>query len=153
MSQSTHLSSQSQKSQSIEEAGDEEEAAEEELVTEPAIERPKRRYSPYEPEKIWVFETVARIGIPEVVDRWEQEQAEKAAPKPKKTPRPRKKKPIDPTMRPGEILRYATVTKPGSELIRRKQQLLEAAMAEKSVNTSAAPSAQKKETRETVRQA
>lgn len=157
MSQSVYLPSQSQKSQSNEEAVEEEavEAAEEELVTEPAAERPRRRYNPYEPEKIWVFETVARIGIPEVVDRWEQEQAEKAAPRPKKTPRTRKKKPIDPTMRPGEILRYATITKPGSELIRKKQQLLEAVAAEKSTSTStsAAPSASETDARQTVRPA
>ncbi|EED19467.1 Rad2-like endonuclease, putative [Talaromyces stipitatus ATCC 10500] len=80
---------------------------------------PKHPYNPFEPEKIWVFETVANLGIPDVVERWKKQEAEKKMPKkpaPKKATANRKKKVIDPSMKPGGILRYTTVTKPGSDM-------------------------------------
>ncbi|OKL63354.1 hypothetical protein UA08_01538 [Talaromyces atroroseus] len=90
---------------------------------------PKKPYDPFEPEKIWVFETVANIGVPEVVARWKKQEAEKKMPtKPtsKKTTI-RKKKVIDPSMKPGGILRYTTVTKPGSDMNSvKKAQILDA---------------------------
>ncbi|KAL1971285.1 hypothetical protein VTN77DRAFT_237 [Rasamsonia byssochlamydoides] len=120
--------------QEAKELGDEEEEAD--ADAEPAapivsgFKMPKKRYDPYEPEKIWIFESVAKIGIPDVVERWKKQQDEKAAPKKpaaKKTTTTRKKKPIDPGMKPGGILRFTTITKPGSELSPAKQsQLLEA---------------------------
>lgn len=130
------------------EIGDDEEEAEVEAEpaaqTISAFKQPRKRYDPYEPEKIWIFEAVARIGIPDVVERWEKEQNEKAAPKkpaPKKTTT-RKKKPIDPSMKPGGILRFATVAKPGSELSPRKQsQLLDATVSKSS--TEGSPGAEK----------
>ena len=84
----------------------------------PRTHAPKNPYNPFEPEKIWVFETVAKMGIPDVVERWQKQEAEKKAPKKpasKKTTT-RKKKVIDPSMKPGGILRYTTVTKPGSDM-------------------------------------
>lgn len=91
---------------------------------------PKNPYNPFEPEKIWVFETVAKMGIPDVVDRWQKQEAEKKAPKkpaPKKTTT-RKKKVIDPSMKPGGILRYTTVTKPGNDMNNvKKAHILDAA--------------------------
>ncbi|RAO64865.1 uncharacterized protein BHQ10_000877 [Talaromyces amestolkiae] len=83
----------------------------------PKFHAPKNPYNPFEPEKIWVFETVAKMGIPDVVERWQKQEAEKKAPK---KPAPKKmttrKKVIDPSMKPGGILRYTTVTKPGSDM-------------------------------------
>ena len=76
--------------------------------------RPATRYNPCNPEKVWIFETLADIGIPDIVERWRQEQREKAARKLKPAstrPTTRKKKPIDSSMKPGAILRYVTVTK------------------------------------------
>jgi Holliday junction resolvase YEN1 len=120
------------------ELGDEDEV---DVEAEPAAQQflqfkqPRKRYNPYEPEKIWIFESVAKIGIPDVVERWKKQQDEKAAPKkpaPKKTTT-RKKKPIDPGMKPGGILRFTTVTKPSSEINPAKQsQLLEATMSKSS---------------------
>lgn len=97
------------------------------------LQTPKKRYDPYEPEKIWIFESVANLGIPDVVQRWKKQEEEKTAPKkpaPKKGPTVRKKKPIDPGMKPGGILRFTTVTKPSSEMSMAKQShLLDAASA------------------------
>ncbi|EEA27062.1 hypothetical protein TMatcc_004658 [Talaromyces marneffei ATCC 18224] len=106
---------------SLQPAEDEDDAGSETVPPEeqaPKFNAPKNPYNPFEPEKIWVFETVAKMGIPDVVDRWQKQEAEKKAPKktaPKKTTA-RKKKVIDPSMKPGGILRYATVTKPGSDM-------------------------------------
>ncbi|KAF3404994.1 Flap endonuclease [Talaromyces pinophilus] len=97
---------------------------------EPKSHAPKNPYNPFEPEKIWVFETVAKIGIPDVVERWQKQEVEKKAPKKpasKKTTT-RKKKVIDPSMKPGGILRYTTVTKPGSDMSSvKKAHILDAA--------------------------
>lgn len=129
------------------EMGDDEEEAEVEAEpaaqTVSAFKQPRKRYNPYEPEKIWIFESVARIGIPDVVERWEKEQNAKAAPKkpaPKKTTT-RKKKPIDPSMKPGGILRFATVNKPGRELSPAKQSQVLDAVATSS--TKGSPGAEK----------
>ncbi|PWY92082.1 exonuclease [Aspergillus heteromorphus CBS 117.55] len=120
-------------------SGDEEEE-EPENNAEPVLQSPTKkrvtkRYDPYASEKLWVFETLATIGIPEVVANWKKEQAEKAAPK-KPTARktgPRKKGPIDPGMKRGSILKYGTLTKERSEISGQKSaQLLEAAISAKS---------------------
>lgn len=96
----------------------------------PKFHAPKNPYNPFEPEKIWVSETVAKMGIPDVVERWQKQEAQKKAPKksaPKKTTT-RKKKVIDPSMKPGGILRYTTVTKSGSDMnIVKKAHILDAA--------------------------
>jgi holliday junction resolvase YEN1 len=93
------------------------------------LQLPKKPYNPFESEKIWIFETVANLGVPEVVARWKKQEAEKQMPKkpaPKKTTT-RKKKVIDPGMKPGGILRYTTITKPGSDMNSVKQaQILDA---------------------------
>ncbi|OXV07740.1 hypothetical protein Egran_04496 [Elaphomyces granulatus] len=98
----------------------------------PNSRRPATKYNPTNPEKVWIFQTLAEIGIPGVVERWREEQREKAvrAIKPAmKRSTPRKKKAIDPSMKPGSILRYATVTKPGPKTrlnTAREAQLLDA---------------------------
>ncbi|PYI02246.1 Rad2-like endonuclease [Aspergillus sclerotiicarbonarius CBS 121057] len=119
-------------------SGDEEEELENEAVPvpqSPAKKRVTKRYDPYTSEKVWVFEALATIGIPEVVENWKREQAEKAAPK-KPTARktgPRKKGPIDPAMKRGSILKYGTLTKERTEISSYKgAALLEAAVAAKS---------------------
>ncbi|KAJ5266910.1 hypothetical protein N7478_009718 [Penicillium angulare] len=93
--------------------------------------RAKKRYDPMAVGKIWIFETVAKLGIPLVVKKWNDEQAakeaakaaalaKKAAPKPKKTTTrrtgPKRKGPIDAGMKHGSILKYGTLTKENSEL-------------------------------------
>ncbi|KAH8695439.1 hypothetical protein BGW36DRAFT_323183 [Talaromyces proteolyticus] len=88
------------------------------------VQLPKKIYDPSEPEKIWVFEAVAKIGLPDVVERWKKQDEEKKAPKkpaPRKTAATRKKKVIDPSMKPGGILRYTTVTKPGRDMDAEKE--------------------------------
>ncbi|KAJ5625712.1 hypothetical protein N7510_002021 [Penicillium lagena] len=115
-------------SQSTVHSGDEEEDAEMAPPPTPSKSRVTKRFDPCASEKVWVFDTVARLGLPEVVKKWEKEQAEKAqkaaSPKKKATSRrtgPRKKGPIDPGMQRGSILKYGTLTKEKSELSTSKQ--------------------------------
>ncbi|KAJ5519654.1 hypothetical protein N7463_000107 [Penicillium fimorum] len=103
----------------------------------PSKSRVTKRFDPFSLEKVWVFETVAKLGIPGVVKNWEKEQAEKAAKaeeaaaKKKTSTRrtgPKKKGPIDAGMKRGSILKYGTLTKEKSGLSTTKQaHLLEAA--------------------------
>ncbi|KAH8424163.1 crossover junction endodeoxyribonuclease [Aspergillus melleus] len=114
-------------------SGDEEDALEEPAVPQsPMKKRVTKRYDPLASEKIWIFETLASIGIPEVVENWKKELAEKSAPK-KPTARktgPRKKGPIDPGMKRGSILKYGTLTKERSEISQfRNASLFEAAIS------------------------
>lgn len=100
-------------------SGDEEEGIEvppepaASVPSSPAKKRVTKRYDPYVPEKMWIFETLARIGIPDVVEAWKKEQAKKATPKKPSNRKtgPKKKGPIDPGMKRGSILKYGTLTK------------------------------------------
>jgi Holliday junction resolvase YEN1 len=102
----------------------------------PSKPRVTKRFDPFSLEKVWVFETVARLGVPNLVNKWEKDQAEKAekareaAAKKKTSTRraaPKKKGPIDAGMKRGSILKYGTLTKERSELSTSKQaHLLEA---------------------------
>ena len=119
--------------QTIEEEDDAEPAIEAATLQTPSKTRVTKRYDPLGIEKVWIFETVARLGLPELVKQWDDEQANKAASKaaPKKpaTRRtgPKKKGPIDPGMKRGSILKYGTLTKERSELSPPfRMQLLEA---------------------------
>lgn len=116
---------------------DDAEVAAESVPPSPSKSRITKRFDPFSLEKVWVFETVAKIGIPGVVKNWEKEQAEKAAKaeeaaaKKKTSTRrtgPKKKGPIDAGMKRGSILKYGTLTKEKSELsTTKKSHLLEAA--------------------------
>jgi Holliday junction resolvase YEN1 len=122
------------------EAEDETEMASEQVPQTPSKSRVTKRFDPFAIEKVWVFETVARLGVPDVVKKWEKEQAEKAekAKKPaQKNPTrrtgPKKKGPIDPGMKRGSILKYGTLTKETTELSASKQaQFLEAVSSKNS---------------------
>lgn len=99
-------------------ASGEEEEEDPEISAEPVSQSPvkkraTKRYDPYVPEKIWIFETLANIGIPDVVEEWKKEQAEKNAPRKPSNRKtgPKKKGPIDPKMKHGSILKYGTLTK------------------------------------------
>ncbi|KAJ5308076.1 hypothetical protein N7476_008732 [Penicillium atrosanguineum] len=141
-SQNTHLSG--------DEDDDPEVAAEVPPPT-PSKSRVTKRYDPLAIEKVWIFETVVRLGLPEIAKKWDDEQAAKAAkaaraatPKPKKPAArragPKKKGPIDPGMTRGSILKYGTLTKEGSELSSSaKTQLLEAASSTKPVKDQRSP--------------
>ncbi|KAE8380991.1 hypothetical protein BDV26DRAFT_289892 [Aspergillus bertholletiae] len=116
-------------------SGDEEDA---EIDVEPAPQAPAKkratkRFDPYSSEKIWVFETLATIGMPEIVQTWKQEESEKTSAPKKSSNRktgPKKKGPIDPGMKRGSILKYGTLTKERSDITQHKQaQLFEAAMS------------------------
>ncbi|KAJ5692911.1 hypothetical protein N7462_002334 [Penicillium macrosclerotiorum] len=104
----------------------------------PSKTRVTKRYDPYAIEKVWIFESVLRLGVPGVVKNWEDEQAEKArkaaAPKKSTTRRtgPKKKGPIDPGMKRGSILKYGTLTKERSELSAPKMAHMLEATASKS---------------------
>ncbi|CAI7634836.1 unnamed protein product [Penicillium viridicatum] len=119
--------------------GEEEEDAEvaaESVPPSPSKSRVTKQFDPFSLEKVWIFETVAKIGIPGVVKNWEKEQAvkaakaEAAAAKKKTSTRrtgPKKKGPIDAGMKRGSILKYGTLTKEKSELsTTKKTHLLEA---------------------------
>ncbi|RJE24790.1 XPG I-region [Aspergillus sclerotialis] len=90
----------------------------------PTKKRVTKRYDPYSTEKIWIFETIAEIGIPEVVRKWKKELADKASTVKKTNNRksgPKKRGPIDPGMKHGSILKYGTLTKERSEIPQHKQ--------------------------------
>ncbi|GFF76091.1 hypothetical protein CNMCM6936_002592 [Aspergillus lentulus] len=117
-------------------SGDEEEDVEvftEATVQSPTKKRTAKRFDPYAAEKVWIFETIATIGVPEVVQTWKMEQAEKASAPKKSSNRktgPKKKGPIDPGMKRGSILKYGTLTKQRSDISEFKgAQLFEAAMS------------------------
>ncbi|KAJ5574095.1 uncharacterized protein N7459_008522 [Penicillium hispanicum] len=142
-------SQESVPSQSTHHSGDEEEDPE--LATEvapptPSKSRVTKRFDPFAIGKIWIFETVARLGVPDAVRKWEDEQAEKAnksAPKRTTNRRtgPKKKGPIDPGMKRGSILKYGTLTKDKSELSSNKTHLLEAATVADKASHFRTPSA------------
>jgi Holliday junction resolvase YEN1 len=109
-------------------------AADDPQPTTPSKTRVTKRYDIYDVQKIWVLESIAKLGLPEVVKKWKKEQAEKAkkaaAPKKSSTRRtaPKKKGIIDPEMKRGSILKYGTLTKEKSELsASNKSYLLESA--------------------------
>lgn len=118
------LSEDPQPSQGTLPSGDEEDEAEiaaEAPPPTPSKTRVARSYDPLAIEKVWVFETIARIGAPEIVKKWDDEQAAKANKAAAKKPRsrqtgPKKKGPIDPGMKRGSILKYGTLTKDKSDL-------------------------------------
>ncbi|CAG8110606.1 unnamed protein product [Penicillium salamii] len=106
--------------------------------------RVTRAYDPFSIGKIWVFESVAKIGIPDVVAKWKKEQAEKEAAKAEKAraaaakktgtrrAAPKKKGPLDAGMKHGSILKYGTLTKEKPELSTAgKAHLLDAATSGK----------------------
>lgn len=95
----------------------------------PSKSRPKKRFDPFAIEKVWIFETVAKLGVPDAVNTYNKEQAakeaakeaakaKKAALKKPSTRRngPKKKGPIDPGMKQGSILKYGMLTKERSDL-------------------------------------
>lgn len=106
-------------------------AAEEPQPTTSSKTRVTKRYDVYGIQKMWVLESVAKLGLPVVVKKWEDEQAKKAAaPKKSSTRRtgPKKKAVIDPGMKRGSILKYGTLTKERSDLnASSKSYLLESA--------------------------
>ncbi|KAJ5539726.1 hypothetical protein N7513_008058 [Penicillium frequentans] len=110
----------------------------------PTKSRPKKRFDPFAIEKVWIFETVAKLGVPDAVTTYNKEQAakeaakeaakaKKAAPKKPSTRRtgPKKKGPIDPGMKQGSILKYGMLTKEKSDLSTyNKAHILEAASSQ-----------------------
>lgn len=98
----------------------------------PVKKRVTKRYDPYAPEKMWIFETLANIGIPDIVEAWKKQEAEKNAPKKPRSRKtgPKKKGPIDPGMKRGSILKYGTLTKERTDTSQFKQtHLFEAAIS------------------------
>ncbi|KAJ5818603.1 hypothetical protein N7474_004194 [Penicillium riverlandense] len=78
-------------SQSTVHSGDEEEDVEMPPPQTPTKSRVTKRFDPCASEKVWVFDTVARLGLPEVVKKWEKEEAEKA----QKAASPKRRRPVD----------------------------------------------------------
>ncbi|KAL2834919.1 hypothetical protein BDW59DRAFT_1101 [Aspergillus cavernicola] len=118
-------------------SGDEEDDGEGEaevVPQSPTKKRTTKRYDPYSSEKIWVFETLASIGVPEVVEDWKKEQTAKQSAAPKKTTNrkvgPRRRKELDPGMKQGSILKYGSLKKGRSDMSEYKStQLFEAAVS------------------------
>ncbi|KAL4794633.1 hypothetical protein BDV19DRAFT_364524 [Aspergillus venezuelensis] len=109
----------------------------------PTKKRATKRYDPYASEKVWVFETLALMGVPNTVTKWKQEQLAKqaAASAPKKTTTrkagPRRRKELDPSMKQGSILKYGTLKKGRSDISEYKSaQLFDAAVSKESSTTS-----------------
>ncbi|KAL4998318.1 hypothetical protein BDV10DRAFT_73591 [Aspergillus recurvatus] len=97
-------------------SGDEEDDGdgEEVIPQSPTMKRTVKRYDPYAPEKVWILETVASMGVPEAVENWKREQLAKQS-APKKTiarkQGHRRRKELDPSMKQGSILKYGTLKK------------------------------------------
>ncbi|EDN09641.1 predicted protein [Histoplasma mississippiense (nom. inval.)] len=86
--------------------------------------RRRTTYDPTQKEKVWVFEAIAEMGMPDAVMTWNFQKQEKLALAEKRVSRKRapkmtKPKVVDPKMKFGEILKYCTVVKsPGTRLIK-----------------------------------
>lgn len=84
--------------------------------------RQQSSYDPTKKDRVWVFETIAEIGMPEAVNTWNTQKQEKlvAAEKRaarKRAPKVTKPKVVDPKMKFGEIMKYGTIVKnPGAGL-------------------------------------
>ncbi|KAJ0423714.1 hypothetical protein BJY00DRAFT_299555 [Aspergillus carlsbadensis] len=117
------------------EDGEGEAEADAEIIPQsPTKKRVTKRYDPYATEKVWVFEALASIGIPQALETWKKEQAVKQNPPPKKTTArkggPRRRKELDPSMKQGSILKYGTLKKGRSDMSEYKSaQLFEAAVS------------------------
>ncbi|OJD13285.1 hypothetical protein AJ78_06245 [Emergomyces pasteurianus Ep9510] len=78
--------------------------------------RQQPSYDPTQKDRVWVFEAIAEIGMPEAVNAWNTrkqeklEAAEKRAAR-KKAPKATKTKVVDPKMKYGEIMKYGTIVK------------------------------------------
>ncbi|KAL2859860.1 crossover junction endodeoxyribonuclease [Aspergillus lucknowensis] len=116
---------------SDEEEEGEAEAETEEIPQSPTKKRTMKRYDPYATEKVWVFETLASMGVPEAVESWKKEQTAKRSAAKKTTTRKgssRRRKELDPGMKQGSILKYGTLKKGRSDISEYKSaQLFEAA--------------------------
>ncbi|OJD23184.1 hypothetical protein ACJ73_05464 [Blastomyces percursus] len=82
--------------------------------------RRQTSYDPTQKDRVWVFEAVAEIGMPEAVNIWNTRKQEKLAAAEKRASRKRapkvtKPKVVDPKMKFGEIMKYGTIVKsPGT---------------------------------------
>ncbi|KAL4775425.1 hypothetical protein BDW60DRAFT_143073 [Aspergillus nidulans var. acristatus] len=123
-------------------SGDEEDDGDGEnfIPQSPSKTRKTKRYNPYAPEKVWVFETVASIGVPEAVESWKKEQLAKQSATKKTVSRkqgPRRRKELDPSMKQGSILKYGTLKKGRSGMSdHNSAQLFEAAVSTSSPTKS-----------------
>ncbi|KAK2805243.1 hypothetical protein FQN50_006268 [Emmonsiellopsis sp. PD_5] len=78
--------------------------------------RRRQSYDPTQKERVWVFEALAAMGIPDGVDSWHARQQQKRAAAEKRNARKRapkvaKPKVVDPKMGFGEILKYGKIVK------------------------------------------
>ncbi|KAL2366522.1 hypothetical protein RJZ56_000567 [Blastomyces dermatitidis] len=78
--------------------------------------RRQTSYDPTQKDRVWVFEAVAEIGMPEAVNMWNTRKQEKLAAAEKRASRKRapkvtKPKVVDPKMKFGEIMKYGTIVK------------------------------------------
>ncbi|KAL2002819.1 hypothetical protein VTN02DRAFT_5774 [Thermoascus thermophilus] len=137
--------------EAVEQLDDEDpESTDEPTAQSTATDKRPKFYDPYQPEKVWIFETLAEIGIPEVIAKWRREQGEKASAAAAKNTAPkksttRKRKPIDPGMKPGGILQWAAVSKPGTEMSLAKRTHLEEAVLSP-MSETCSPSERQQET-------
>lgn len=77
----------------------------------PTKKRDTSKYDPTTPEKIWILETVAKLGIPLTVENWEAEMRNTKAFASRKA---RERAALAPkTLRRGPMDAFASVTKPG----------------------------------------
>ncbi|OAX80661.1 hypothetical protein ACJ72_04995 [Emergomyces africanus] len=78
--------------------------------------RSQPSYDPTQKDRVWVFEAIAEIGMPEAVNTWNTqkqeklEAAEKRAAR-KRAPKATKPKVVDPKMKFGAIMKYGTIVK------------------------------------------
>ncbi|KAL6239952.1 hypothetical protein BDW75DRAFT_196552, partial [Aspergillus navahoensis] len=116
-------------------SGDEEDDGDgEEVIPQSPTKKPTtKRYDPYAPEKVWIFETVASMGVPEAVENWKKEQLARQSASKRTIARkqgPRKRKELDPSMKQGSILKYGTLKKGRSDISEYKSaELFEAAVS------------------------
>lgn len=70
---------------------------------------PRKPFNPTDPDLIWVAETVARVGIPSMVESWEEAQSAKAAARSK--PKKSRQKVKDGGVEAGSMNTFTRVTK------------------------------------------
>ncbi|EKG15687.1 DNA repair protein [Macrophomina phaseolina MS6] len=83
-------------------------------------EAPKKRgpylYDPTHLDKIWIFETLVKIGAPLTVQDWEEKQRRKTAPKPAKVTKPCAPKKTTGGMQKGAMDSFTRITKANAGL-------------------------------------
>ena len=115
--QSEQLPLSSERSETSDEDSESEAVPEDNEGTGISKKRQYHLYDPKQPDAAWILECLVTQGLPDMVAEWHSEQAKKKAKKEarvskkKTTTRRKGPKVLDPSMKPGAILKFGTIVK------------------------------------------